>query len=186
MRSDILAVLALVGLVVCATVHAGSLEADAKDLDAVMGALRAAGATDRPLLHRTGEGFIRYVGAPPGGYFAVDTATKSATPEASAQSFLDTHRKAFGLVSDRTRLRSSRTMALGDRAVVRMDQTYRGLRVFGAEMVVQVGGAGDVLSVASDVARDLRGLDEGAVSLLPRVDATAAAAKAKSAVAGRS
>lgn len=186
MRSNILAVLALVGLLIGAAVHADPLEADTKDLEAVMGALRAPSATERPLLYRSDEGFIRFIGAPPGGYYAVDASAKSSSPEPSAKTFMETHGKAFGLVSDRAGLRRTRSTLLGERTVVRMEQTYNGLRVFGAEVVVQVSAAGDVLSVASDIARDLRGLDSGAIPLSPRVDATTAAAKAKAAVAGRS
>jgi len=186
MRSNILAVLALVGVLIGVTVPASALEADPQDLEAVMGALRAPGATERPLVFQTDEGFLRFLGAPPGGHYVVDTPAKNAAPEQAARTFLETHGKAFGLVSDRVGLRRTRTVPLGVRTVVRMEQTYNGLRVFGAEVVVQVNAAGDVLSVASDIARDLRGLDSGAIPLAPRVDAATASAKAKTGVAGRS
>ena len=185
MRCKVLTVSALAAMILSVGAVAQVLEADAKDLAGVMRTLSAAGATESPLVYKTSEGFLRFLGAPPDGHFEVDATAKSAASTAAEQ-FIGEHRGAFGMVSGKAGVRVLDTRSLGARVISRMQQLYGTVPVFGAQILVQSDANGNVLLVNSDIATDLRSLDTGAVSLTPRVDAAQAGSKALAAVAARS
>lgn len=185
MRGKVVIVGALLALSAQASLFGAPQEADAKDLESVWSTLRAPGATDAPLFYRNDSGFIRFLGAPPGGRFETSTTAKSGDAAAAAAQYLDDHGKAFGFMSSEIGLKKSRVQSNGNRTVVRFDQRYGALTVFGAEVVVQVDAAGDIVSIANDTAQDVRPLDDGAISTTPRISGAAAVEKAKIAVAGR-
>jgi hypothetical protein len=57
---------------------------------------------------------------------------------------------------------------------VRYRQTYAGLEVFGAGMIIEVDATGGVSAVSSDIMRDTEILDTGEVSLNPSIDCSGA------------
>lgn len=185
MRCQVLAVGALVTLVLSMGAYAQPLEADAKDLEGLLRTLRAASATESPLIYQTDGGFVRFLSAPPGSHFDSGAAAKAAGGSV-ASGFIEDHKDAFGLLGVRAGVRIQEVSNAGVRSVVRLGQTYGAFPVFGAQIVVHVDADGNILLVNSDIAVDLRALDGGSVSLTPRVDAAAASAQARQAVAARS
>lgn len=185
MRCQVLAAGALVTLLLTMGAYGQPLEADANDLEGLLRTLRAATAKESPLIYQTDGGFVRFIGAPPGGRIESGTAAKAGA-ESVAKEFVEAHRGAFGLVSERTSIRTQSVSPAGARSVVRLEQTYGALPVFGAQVLVQVNADGSVRLVNSDIAIDLRALDSGAVSVTPRIDAAAASARAREYTALRS
>lgn len=167
--------------------HADPPQASPQDIQGVLRTLDAATSTEPPLLYRKADGFIRYLGAPAGGRFTVPggAGKSGAGPDAKARAFLDAHGAAFGLTSPRVSARLYRAVPFQERTIVRFEQHYGALPVFGAQVVIQLDRSGDVLSVASGAASDLAALDEGRVSLSPNIGSGEAARRAKEAVAAR-
>ena len=175
-------VLACVAVGLCllfASAFAEPAQVNPEDLDNVYKALRGVSATEPLRELQSKEGFLRYVGAPPGAFFVTGaTGSKSASAETSARSFLSEHAAAFSVASPRISLEKMREKSDGNRRFVRLSQHYNGLSVFGAEIVVQADPLGGVVSVLSDIMRDTTSLDSGDLSLSPGLDSDAARAAA--------
>jgi Zn-dependent metalloprotease len=170
-------------LVVClcvipaATVWAA--EANPEDIEIVFKTLRATSATEPPRVLQTDEGFLRYLGAPPGAsYHALTPPAKAADPEAAARAFISSHGRAFGVTSECVAFRRERVNLVADRAYVRLQQTYDGLDVFCAQMILQLDDRGGVSSVLSDILRSTDDLDSGDLTTSPTVSADDARAAA--------
>ena len=102
--------------------------------------LDAPDATEAPVIHQTEEGFIRFLGAPPGGHFvARDDGNKSGGASAVAQIFLEDHGAAFGVISSSTAFQEANTQNYQGADFVRLNQFYNDIPVYGAQVVVQVG-----------------------------------------------
>ncbi len=109
--------------------------------------------TDRSRIARTRHGYLRALKAPLGQDFTAPFVVPGR-PEATAKSFLDDHRAAFGRskqASDLVPL-AVRTDTVGSR--VRFAQTYADLPVFAAETLVHLNDRSGVEYVASDIMTD--------------------------------
>lgn len=184
MRASWFAKGALFGCFLLLLPLAGTAQPSAADLEGVMRSLRGPAATELPMTAYSDEGYLRFISAPPGGYFAapLDEA-KSVAPEQIAEAFLETHRAAFGAGGPKVSLELERMLANNGRHFVRMGQSYGGVPIYGAEIVTAVGEQGGVYTVLGGLLYDTRALDTGAVSLVPAVSSEQAAAAAKQAVA---
>src|SRR5262249_41468040 len=58
-------------------------------------------------------------------------------------------------------------------------QTYAGITVFGGEVTVQLDGSDGVVCVLSDIERNLKKLDDGTISIVPRISAADAPARVR-------
>lgn len=128
-------------------------------------------------IFRTKEGYLRFVGAPPSTNFPVEPKRR-ATPQEAADAFLEEYRNLFVNVSPAVGFNVHRVNTHDSRSYVRYRQTYAGLEVFGAEVIVQVNAVGGIAAVMSDIMRDTQALDMGKVSLNPTIDALTAQGKA--------
>jgi Zn-dependent metalloprotease len=147
-------------------------------LGGVLEVLNAPSATEPPVLHQTEEGFIRFLGAPPGGHFIAREDGKSVGAAGTATTFFVDHGKAFGALSSSTNFKTGTVLDRGTSSFVRLEQYYGDLPVFGGQAVVQVGDDKGVRNVMSDIMRDTRALDDGTISLSPAISSGQALAAA--------
>lgn len=118
--------------------------------------------------------YLRFMGAAPGTVFRPRAAVKSGDAEQAARAYLAEHMKAFGETSAALGFTRDRVLTSGGRSYVRLNQTYNGLPVFGAQISVQVAADGGIECVLSDIMRDTRLLDTAKVLTTPTVSADAA------------
>lgn len=162
---------------VCAigTCLAQAAQVSSDDLDSLFKTLNSSQSSEPLRKWQTDEGFLRFVGAPPGTYFAVPQSAKSASAESVAQTFLTQHPGIFTTSSHRQTFATERVNSqFSGRSYVRLLQVYQSIPVFGARMVVQTHGADGVSCVMSDLMRDLSSFDSGASTLTPSVSDSAA------------
>ena len=103
------------------------------------------------------RGFLHALGTPPGKSLRVPGVPSD--PEVTARAFLKSSARLLGppdLKADFAPVRTSSRPR--GRTSVRLQQTYGGIPVFGAEVRVQLDAALGVEFVLSDVARDMDGL----------------------------
>ena len=151
---------------VCASTFSQPLFVDPEALTGVVKTLEAPAANEPPLLVQSPEGYVRFLGAPPGGHFLARGAEdKNAAADAIAGNFVADHSAAFGVTSDAVVFSAGATEERNGNSYVRMQQSYGGLPVFGGEVVVQVGDDNHVRNVMSDIMRDTRLLDSQDISL---------------------
>lgn len=144
--------------------------------------LEAPGAAEHPVVYQDDRGFVRFLGAPAGGVFQTGDA-KAGGAAAAARIFVESNRDAFGLGTSTTLVERSNKTHAGS-SFVKFSQLAFGVTVYGADLVVQVNGDGDVLNVVNDVARDLSAVESGNVSTTPGVGAAAAGLSARKFVDG--
>ena len=182
-RRSIPALIGMVGaLLLCAHIMAGAdpggVEQDISSLlQSVRGPTMAQGvpigaARESPRFS-IADGYLRSLGAPPSQYFPVSIAIPS-DPERTARSFLAERGRAFGIVSKVVDFQTLKVRAKNDRRYVRFQQTYAGIPVFCAEMIVQLNPLGGVESVLSDILRKTEFLDDGKVSTVPSISSDGA------------
>lgn len=150
----------------------GTPEARGLKLKGLLGSVEGV-AEESPRVFKTSQGYLRFIGTPPSTHFSVDP-NKWATPQGAADAFLSEHRNLFVNVSPDVGFDTIRVKTQGSRTYLRYQQTYAGLDVFGAEMIVQVNAAGGIAAVMSDIMRDTQVLDTGEVELTPTIDALTA------------
>lgn len=168
------------GLCMVSCAWAQSVESAA--VQRLLKTLEAPSATESAVVYQDANGVVLFLGAPQGGAFRTDDAGKAAGAAASAKGLVEDHRAAFGL-GDST-LAERKTQSYNGNSYVRFDQAIGGVKVFGADLVVQVNGAGNVVNVVNDVAHDLSAFGKGAASLTPSVPANIATAAARQFVDG--
>lgn len=177
----LLAAFAVVGLIKIGTGSGqgpadGTPEARASALQELLGSTEGR-PREAPRVFKAPEGYLRFVGAPPSTYFPVDP-NRRVTPQEAAGAFLEKNRNLFVNVSPAVDFETLRVDTRDSRTYVRYQQTFAGLKVFGAEMVVQVNAAGGIDAVMSDIMRDTEVLDTEEVSLNPTIDLLTAEGKA--------
>jgi bacillolysin len=128
--------------------------------------LGAAGVTTARQL-RTGA--VRFVGTQAGAPIPHPRGIGAgASPEAAARAYLDACGSLFGLVqSSELTLMQSRTVDRG-RSVVRFQQAIDGVPIIGAELIVHLDGASNIIAVTGEM------LPTAAVSTRAEVDAETA------------
>ena len=129
------------------------------------------------------EGHLTYIGAPPGQHFPLPPGERSVQPNLAARSFLLANGRAFGVSSPAVDFQTKRIEQDPQRQYVRVQQTYQGIPVFAAEATVQLTAQDGVEAVLSDISTATGPLDEGLVSLAPRVSGSEAADRARAAFA---
>lgn len=170
----------VVFLVAMALAGAQPLAVEEGAVGNVLQVLEAPDATEPPVIHQTEAGYIRFLGAPFGGHFvARESAAKSADPAGVAEIFLEDHGAAFGVVSPAAVFQRDKVLGHAGSSFVRLNQYYNDLPVFGAQVVIQVDAGLGIQNIMSDIMRDTRALDGGAVPLEPALSATQALDRAK-------
>lgn len=156
-------------------------------LEGLLKTMASPTASENARLLRTPEGYVRFIGAPPGGHFSTEaSASKSAVaPDAVARSFISQHPGAFGAGSLKEQFVTERLTASDGRNYVRLQQTYSSFIVFGAQMLVQLDAENGIASIASDIMRDPGKLDSGEVPLSPTISTNTAETNAIGYVAGQ-
>jgi Zn-dependent metalloprotease len=131
-------------------------------------------ATDRaPRIAKANGGYVRHVGFPRGcGVEAIGADAQD--PRDVTEKFLGQWRDAFVNPSAKVHFETIGVNAHRGRSYIWVQQKYGGLRIFAAEMNVQVGADGRVNSVLCNVMRDTGVLDRGELSTTPNLTAEAA------------
>ena len=165
-------------------------------LESAIGALRSAfGPTADPALAPRGDlsaayvarsrgGYVQTVAAPAGEAYDLSRSGPLRGPEARALAFLREHGVAFGLsrsVADPAgaSLNAQSVRSRSGRTTVRLEQSFAGLRVFGARALVQLEASGGVSFAVADLARDDARLFEPTFPTRPTVAAQAARSLAR-------
>lgn len=140
----------------------------------LLGHVDAKAATEKPRLGWSPEGHLRYFGAPPGVQAQVDTSLKGLSADEAAKAFVSDYALAFGIDSPNVDFEAARVRRTGERTNIRLDQTYGGLPVFAASMIVQLSESGGIEAVLSDVMTKSETLDKDSAALTPTISAEAA------------
>lgn len=140
---------------------------------------------DNPRITETSEGYIKFLGAPAGNTFTPSSTAKSAgAADAVARAFLREHGKAFGISDSRVSFTTERVKTLYARTYVRLQQTFNGVPVFGAQALVQMRPDGGIVSILSDIMRDAPRVYSGALSMTPNLTPNAARAAGLNVLSG--
>ena len=131
-----------------------------------------------PRFSITSDGYLRHIGAPPSHYFPV-TSPVPGNPEVTASNFLKENAGLFGVKSSAVDFRVMRIKKMANRDFVKFQQAYAGIDVFAGQVIVLVNELGGVEYVMSDIARDLKLLDEEILSLVPLITEEEAVANIK-------
>lgn len=134
-------------------------------------ALRAGQSGEGPGFHTNPDGSLRYLSAPPGGYFAGASAAKSGGIEGAALAFVQEQAELFGVNQANVSFRVLDVQFYDGFNYVRLQQQYAGIDVLGAQIVVQLNGALGVPNVMSEVLTDTSSLEDGSVPLTPSIGA---------------
>ena len=127
---------------------------------------------------QTPSGYVRSLGAPGGQAWRVPPTGTARSVGSIALSFLRDNRAALGWSKTGTSLLARSVRRGGSRSLQRFEQRYRGLRVFGAGVLVQVERSGDIAFVMSDIARDDAAMHAPSFSTRPRLNSGRGAAAA--------
>lgn len=151
------------------------------DISAVMRTLEGPMAAEPPVVYQKDGGFIHFLGAPPMARFVgpVDPSKSGYNPETAAFSFLEAYDAAFGLDLPEMELRTRRIREQSNKTYVSMDQYYKDLMVFGAQVVVQVNDDMTIRNIMCDVMRDPGALLQRTDALAPVLTADQAEAEAR-------
>lgn len=136
-----------------------------------------------PRVSWTTNGFLRYIGAPPGLHFVPTNGLVTGQPATVARQFLRERGNLFGFQSAAVDFVTKRERQSGGRNYVRLQQLYQNLPVIAGEVVVQVDASGGIESVLADIETDTTQLDGANVSLSPTVTSDQAVAAVKNAFA---
>ncbi|MFZ5818725.1 MAG: M4 family metallopeptidase, partial [Chloroflexota bacterium] len=110
-------------------------------------------------------GTLRFVGATPGRPIPQPAALPAnASPEAAARGYLSVCGSLFGLRNQATDLSVIKQRADGERTTVRFQQEYQGIPVVGGEMILQVDGNNNIVSVSKEILSKVKVGTQPAVS----------------------
>jgi Zn-dependent metalloprotease len=129
-------------------------------------------------LQTTKEGYLHQILTPPSGYLSVPLAI-SATPEVAALNFIKAYAPLLGIDNKAVAFKTIRSETKVNRTYLRFAQTYSGLPVFGAQMVIHLNGVGGITYLLSNIARDFSILEEGKLVTSPSLSAERATAKVR-------
>src|SRR5262245_21501783 len=136
-------------------------------------------APPEPTRYTVGDdGYLRYLGAPPSYHFPVRSAVPGQ-PEVTARNFLREQATLFGVTSAAVDFGHLKTNRANNRRYVRFNQMYAGIPVFSAQVMIQLNSVDGVESVMSDIERNMKDLDDGAISIKPLISAEEASVKAR-------
>jgi Zn-dependent metalloprotease len=123
---------------------------------------------EQPRYSVADDGHLSHIGAPPSHYFPVMQVVPGK-PAETAHNFLLENRDLFGAKSLRVNFKIKKSRERKGRWYERFQQTYDGIPVFAAEVIVQLNELDGVEYVLSDISRDTKALDEGVLSTDPSV-----------------
>jgi len=127
---------------------------------------------------RTADGYLRILSAPAGGHFKVE-GMSGGQPAEIGEIFLEQWRDLVMSASPTLSLREIRQTQRSERHVLRYQQVFADIEVFGAQVVLQVGRSGGVEYLASRVMRDSSQLETDPTAMTPALDAVAARRRAE-------
>lgn len=119
------------------------------------------------------DGSIRHLAAPAERHFKM-TGAVPTEPEATAQRFVKEYAVAFGVKSKAVEFVPVKNRHQDSRHYLKLSQTYAGVPVFGANIIVQLNESGGLEYVANYLARDLHKIDARPLPALPTLGANAA------------
>lgn len=132
------------------------------------GIAQSALSKESPRYSVTSKGFLNHLGAPPSHYFPVATVV-AGMPEVTALNFLNENATLFGIVSKSVNLKVLKSRGKDHHNYVRYEQSYGGIPVFGAQIIVQLNELDGVEYVTSDIALDVDAFDKGIISVIPSI-----------------
>lgn len=182
MISKVLALITVATLYLFASGFRVSAQKDARQTDPILSRLVDLCANEHSEVGYWGQtDKIRFLGNSAGAPIQQPASLKAAaSPEAAARGYLSVCGLFFGLSDQKSELQLSRqTQSEDGRSIVRFRQTYQGIPIFGAEMVIQLNSANNVLMVNGNMLPDIQ------VDPTPSVDAAAAQQTALALVAGK-
>ena len=162
-----------------------SNQAVARDIEMILQSLSGSSAdgsydlmgvgplTETIRLSKNSQGYLRVLGAPPLHHFSV-SGVVPGDAQANARSFLAEYKVAFGIANPNVELITGKADILGDHSFLRLGQTYMGIPVFGAEILVQLTHNGRIEYISSDVMTDTERFDSGSIPVIPSILATEA------------
>ncbi|MBN2131529.1 MAG: right-handed parallel beta-helix repeat-containing protein [Sedimentisphaerales bacterium] len=125
------------------------------------------------ILVRTGAGYLRYLSAEcPGGY--VIQGVQGRKPEETALAFADRWRDILIRNTPAVDFQVNRISRSDYATVIRVGQTYAGLPVYAATMIIEVGATDSVESLLTDHLRDAYPLEDQPNLLAPSINALTA------------
>ncbi len=155
-------------------------EADPQSIAQLLSTYQGANTTEEPVIHKNSKGFVRFLSAPEGGYFATpDTGQKSLDLGESVRKYIEENLSAFSSVSDKSTVEITNIQEKENYSIVRLKQNYKGLPVFGSGIVVKVTKDGKVTAISCDVLRDDTGFPSIDLSQPLPIDKTKALEIAK-------
>ncbi|MCX7044002.1 MAG: M4 family metallopeptidase [Candidatus Sumerlaeota bacterium] len=134
--------------------------------------VRDDGALGGPQILRTSDHFLRGVALGASGVLPVPAALSD--PEMVARAFLSKHQYLFTSESGAVQFPTLRVKNAGADSIVRLEQTYAGIPVYGAQIVLQVGDAPNgrgIKFALSHLLHDTTALDSGVLPVAPSVTA---------------
>ncbi len=137
---------------------------------------------DRPRLMKAFDGTLRNFAAPKGRAVPLSGRLRGLDPETQARGFLEHHGMAFGIYSPNVALSTERVNSKGNRDYVRFEQTYDGIPVYGANVIVGLSDSDGVHVVISDIMRRTGPFDEERIPTVPSISADEAEALALAAM----
>ncbi len=139
----------------------------------LIASLKGDWGAEAPVVAKGADGFVRCIIAPPRSGFAT-TMKGAAGAEACARAFLRKRAALLHKESPLIAFEVESTSSEGNRSYLRFQQSYTGVPVYGAQVIVQVGSDGGVQYLLSDIMRDSEPLDSGNVVLAPSLQAPTA------------
>jgi len=168
-----------IALVLMFGIMIGVAQAVSPSLQAMLDAASSRGEPVR--VRFATDGAVLFLGAPPDAGF--NPGLSSTTPEELAYRFLKKEAESFGIQSNSVDFDVERVTRGPGGTYVRLQQTYDGIPVFGAQVLVQVSTDGKLSCVFSDILRNTRSFDAGKLGTTPVIDARTAIDTAKAALA---
>jgi bacillolysin len=149
-----------------------ALLAKARKLRAYLNAAASTSSTTN--LHPSG--LLRFVGMEPG--WSLGTIRRDMPVTSGARQYVLDHRAAWGLSNPRIDVDVLRHRSLPGRDIVRLQQTYGGIPVFAAQLVVHLADGAEVTCISADPGMVFHALDAASLPLNPKVSAKEASAQA--------
>lgn len=126
-----------------------------------------------PRTMRTADGYLRALSAPAGGHFEVEGVSGRQTA-AIGEKFLEQWRDLVMGASPAVSLREIKQTQRRNRHILRYQQVFADIEVFGAQVILQVGSSGGIEYLSSRVMCDSTQLETDPNAMMPAVDALAA------------
>ncbi|MCA1902419.1 MAG: M4 family metallopeptidase [Candidatus Hydrogenedens sp.] len=134
----------------------GQNEADPQAIAQLLSSYRSQGAPSLPVVYKNSAGYVRFLSAPEGGYFAMPgTGQKSLDIVKSLKDYLNANANAFTNADSKIGFEATTERENGDFFILRFEQTYGSLPVFGSGVAIRTTKDGKILALSCEVARDL-------------------------------